>query len=83
MKDTRQLVSNLKTLMLKSNDWVPNNPLLPILIYESAFTITGDDPQHFLRKHVQRMAGPHNGGTASTTTITTTPKDMRYWVVVV
>lgn len=50
MKDTRQQVSNLKTLMLKSNDWVPNNPLLPILIYESAFTITGDDPAALFEK---------------------------------
>lgn len=50
MKDTRQLVSNLKTLMLESNDWVPNNPLLPVRIYESAITITGNDPAALFEK---------------------------------
>ena len=43
MKHTRKQVSNLKTLMLEPNDWVPNNPLLPVIIYQNAISITGAD----------------------------------------
>ena len=50
MKNTRQLVNTLKTLMLKPNDWVPNNRRLPVIIYESAISVTGEDPAALFEK---------------------------------
>jgi uncharacterized protein YjlB len=34
----------VKTLMLERNDWVPNNPRLPVLIYPRAIALQGSDP---------------------------------------
>ncbi|NWE77818.1 hypothetical protein [Pseudomonas yamanorum] len=78
MKDTRQLVSNLKKLMLESNDWVSNYPLLPILIYERAITYSGYDPAALFEKTFSTHGWPSQWRDASTTTITTSPKDMKY-----
>lgn len=43
MKNTGQVRGTLKTLMLEPNDWVPNNPRLPVIIYRSAISTTGND----------------------------------------
>ncbi len=50
MKNTRQVASTLKTLMLEPNDWMPNNPRLPVIIYLSAMSITRDDPAALFEK---------------------------------
>ncbi|MBH3428920.1 cupin [Pseudomonas alkylphenolica] len=34
----------LQTLLLEHNEWVPNNPRLPVLIYIKAITANGCDP---------------------------------------
>ena len=33
-----------QSLLLQLNDWVPNNPRLPVLIYRQAIAIEGNDP---------------------------------------
>jgi uncharacterized protein YjlB len=33
-----------EAVLLKRNDWVPNNPRLPILLYRAAVEISGRDP---------------------------------------
>lgn len=34
----------VQTLLLERNDWLPNNPDLPVLIYPEAIAVQGDDP---------------------------------------
>lgn len=34
----------VRTLMLKANGGIPNNPTLPVLIYPAALEVTGSDP---------------------------------------
>ncbi|MER2104793.1 MAG: cupin, partial [Pseudomonas atacamensis] len=37
-------MTEVQTLLLERNDWVPNNPRLPVLIYRRAVAIEGNDP---------------------------------------
>ena len=33
----------LETILLDKNDWMPNNPALPVLLYRGAFSDANDD----------------------------------------
>lgn len=44
MNKPRAETTYVQTLMLDRNQWVPNNPRLPALIYTCAIAIQGDDP---------------------------------------
>lgn len=37
-------MTEVQTLLLQRNDWVPNNPRLPVLIYRRAVAVEGNDP---------------------------------------
>ncbi|WP_273822449.1 cupin domain-containing protein [Pseudomonas asplenii] len=50
MKDLRDTVNTPKTLMLERNDWVPNHPRLPVIIYRNAIAASGDDQATLLEK---------------------------------
>jgi uncharacterized protein YjlB len=40
----------VQVLLLEPNDWVPNNPRLPVLIYIKAIAIQGSDPAALFEK---------------------------------
>ncbi|MFJ2685962.1 cupin [Pseudomonas sp. NPDC087342] len=44
MNKLRAETATVQTLMFERNQWVPNNPRLPVLIYPNAIAIQGDDP---------------------------------------
>lgn len=44
MKKPRTETATVQTLMFERNQWVPNNPHLPILVYPTAIAVQGDDP---------------------------------------
>ena len=37
-------MTDVTTFLLERNDWIPNNPQLPVLVYSSAIALEGDDP---------------------------------------
>ena len=37
-------MTEVQTLLLERNDWVPNNPYLPVRVYPQAIAIKGSDP---------------------------------------
>lgn len=37
-------MTDVTSFLLERNDWVPNNPQLPVLVYSSAIALEGDDP---------------------------------------
>ena len=41
---TKMKAVAVQTVLLERNDWVPNNPRLPVLIYPKAIAIKGNDP---------------------------------------
>src|SRR5271167_1877027 len=47
-----------EVLKLSRNGWMPNNELLPVLIYRSAFEPTGPDPAAGLERIFQRNGWP-------------------------
>lgn len=44
MNNSRTGTGTVQALMFERNEWVPNNPRLPVLIYPNAIAIKGDDP---------------------------------------
>lgn len=36
--------AHIESFVLHSNDWVPNNPVLPVILYRNALPTDGDDP---------------------------------------
>ena len=47
-----------ETLQLSRNTWVPNNDHLPVLIYRSAFHVSGPDPASEFEQAFQRNGWP-------------------------
>lgn len=37
-------MTDVQSFLLERNDWVPNNPQLPVLVYSSAIPLEGEDP---------------------------------------
>ena len=37
-------MTDVTSFLLERNDWIPNNPQLPVLVYSSAIALEGDDP---------------------------------------
>ena len=48
----------VQTLLLQRNDWVPNNPRLPVLIYPKAIATEGSDPAALFEKTFQANGWP-------------------------
>jgi uncharacterized protein YjlB len=44
MNKSRVETATVQTLTFERNQWVPNNPRLPVIIYLHAIAIQGDDP---------------------------------------
>ncbi|GBQ89900.1 hypothetical protein AA23498_0737 [Acetobacter nitrogenifigens DSM 23921 = NBRC 105050] len=36
--------ANVESFILRANDWVPNNPALPVIMYRNAMSVGGEDP---------------------------------------
>lgn len=44
MSKSRVMSGAVQTLWFERNEWVPNNPRLPVLIYPGVITVTDSDP---------------------------------------
>ncbi|MGL6245923.1 cupin [Pseudomonas sp.] len=44
MNNSLAVTGTVQTLMFERNDWVPNNPRLPVILYPGAIAVQGDDP---------------------------------------
>ncbi len=64
----------IESFILRANDWVPNNPKLPVIVYRNALPISGDDPAAIFESLFQR-----NGATGSIPFIIIIPWGMRSW----
>jgi uncharacterized protein YjlB len=47
---TRSSTMIVQSLLIERNDWVPNNPRLPALVYPQAIAIQGNDPAALFEK---------------------------------
>ena len=47
-----------ETFILHPNEWVPNNPRLPVLFYKSVINVAGDDPASVFEAVFQRNGWP-------------------------
>lgn len=43
MSQLNAVSDSMQVLMLERNDWVPNNPRLPVLVYPAAIAVQGSD----------------------------------------
>jgi len=43
-------MTDVTSFLLERNDWVPNNPQLPVLVYSNALALEGDDPATLFEK---------------------------------
>lgn len=48
----------IESFILRANDWVPNNPNLPVIVYRNALSISGDDPAAIFESLFQRNGWP-------------------------
>lgn len=80
--NTRDAVpDSIQPVLLERNDWVPNNPRLPVIVYRDAVATQTDDLPPAWRRFSAPTAGHRNGATGSTTFTTTTPKATKCWVL--
>ncbi|WP_029604764.1 cupin [Kozakia baliensis] len=50
--------AKIETFLLHANDWVPNNPRLPVILYRNALPISGDDPGGAFEELFRRNGWP-------------------------
>jgi uncharacterized protein YjlB len=55
---TNPAAMTTQSLLLDRNDWVPNNPRLPILVYPQAIAVQGDDPAALFEKTFRANGWP-------------------------
>lgn len=44
MNKPHAVTATVQTLMFERNEWIPNNPRLPVLIYPNAIAVQDRDP---------------------------------------
>jgi hypothetical protein len=77
MSKSQAMTAAVQILMFDRNEWVPNNPRLPVLIYPKAIAVQDSDPAALFEKAFIANGGRHNGDTGFIATTTTIPKDMK------
>jgi uncharacterized protein YjlB len=55
---TNPAAMTTQSQLLDRNDWVPNNPCLPILVYPQAIAVQGDDPAALFEKTFRAHGWP-------------------------
>jgi uncharacterized protein YjlB len=50
MSKSQAMAAVVETLMFERNEWVPNNPRLPVLIYPNAIPVQDSDPAALFEK---------------------------------
>ena len=66
--------------VLQPNDWIPNNPKLPVILYRGALPPRGvEDAAFGFEQMLNETDGLLNGATGYSTTITIIPRRMRCW----
>ena len=58
MARSHSLPAPAQTLLLEANDWVPNNPRLPVLVYPKAIAVDGSDPAALFEKTFRANGWP-------------------------
>lgn len=58
MARSHSLPAPAQPLLLEANDWVPNNPRLPVLIYPKAIAVQGNDPAALFEKTFKANGWP-------------------------
>ncbi|TPG77989.1 cupin [Pseudomonas mandelii] len=50
MSKSHAVTATVQILMFERNEWVPNNPRLPVLVYPNAIAVQGSDPAALFEK---------------------------------
>jgi uncharacterized protein YjlB len=50
MNKSHAVTATVQILMFERNEWVPNNPRLPVLVYPNAIAVQGSDPAALFEK---------------------------------